>query len=144
MTKQSRGADRDPSGIDGPTSRFQTKTRRRLLLGPALAVIGLLSAPAQALPPDDATSDRAIPGDRYVYPPPPGVAEPVPSGWWRAPAAVFDLLVVRPVMAAGLVAGAGLSLVALPFQAPTSVTDDTVETLADQSLSTFTRPVGEF
>ncbi len=134
MKKRCLAARLDPAASSG---------RMRCLLA-ALAIAGLLSAPAQALPPDELPSDRAIPGDRYVYPPPPGVAEPVPSDRWRAPAAAFDLLVVRPAMAVGLVAGAGLSLVTLPFQAPASITDDTIETLADQTLSTFTRPLGEF
>lgn len=144
MAKRSSTAGRDHSGTDGPTPSFQSKARRMLLPVAALAVAGLLSAPAHALPPEDRTPDSATPSDRYVSPPPPGAAESVPSGWLRAPAAVVDLLVVRPMMAAGLVAGAGLSLVVLPFQAPASITDDTVGALSDQTLSTFTRAPGEF
>ncbi len=144
MSKRSHGPELDPSGVDGATSKPRAKTRRMLRLGTALAVAGLLSAPAQALPPEDVATDSWVPSDRYVYPPPPGVTEPVPSGWFRGPAAVIDALVVRPVMAGGLVIGAGLSLVTLPFQAPVAITDDTVETLSDQAQSTFTRPLGEF
>lgn len=124
--------DRAGSGI--PKPRLRT----------VFAALALFAAPAQALPPEDVTADSETPNDPYVYPSAPGVSEPVPSGWLRGPAAVVDVLVVRPMMTAGLVAGAGLSLVVLPFQAPTAVTDETVETLADQAMSTFTRPAGEF
>lgn len=134
MEKRWCAARRDPAGTGG--------WMLRLLAG--FAAFALFAAPVQALPPEDVTPDSATPSDRYAYPPPPGASEPVPSGWLRVPAAVVDVLVVRPFMAAGLVAGAGLSLVVLPFQAPAAITDDTVETLADQAQSTFTRPLGEF
>lgn len=144
MTRRSSTADRDHSGTGGRMPRPSTRARPTPRLLAALAAFALCAAPAQALPPEDMASDSATPGDRYVYPSAPGVTEPVPSGWLRVPAAVVDVLIVRPMMAAGLVAGAGLSLVVLPFQAPASITDDTAETLADQTMSTFTRPPGQF
>lgn len=134
MEKRCRAARRDSAGTGGRMPRLLA----------AFAVLALFAAPAQALPPEDVTADSATPNDPYAYPSPPGVEDPVPSGWLRVPAAVVDVLVVRPMMAAGLVAGAGLSLVVLPFQAPAAVTDETVETLADQTMSTFARPPGEF
>lgn len=134
MEKRGRAARRDSAGTVSRMLRWLA----------AFAAVALFALPVLALPAEDLTPDGATPSDRYAYPPPSGASEPVPSGWLRVPAAVFDVLVVRPVMAVGLVAGAGLSLVVLPFQAPASITDDTVETLADQTLSTFTRPLGQF
>lgn len=136
------GRDGNP---DGFTRRAPGWFRPALLQLATLAIAGLLTAPAHALPPEElVATDSATPSDPYVYPPVLADETTVPSGWLRAPAAVFDLLVVRPVMAIGVAAGAGLSLVVLPIQAPAAVTDDTVETLADQAKSTFTRPLGTF
>ncbi len=134
MEKRDRAARRDSAGTCGRMPRWLV----------AFAAFALFAVPVHAAPPEHLKPVGATPSDRFAYPPPSGASEPVPSGWLRVPAAVFDVLVVRPVMAAGLVAGAGLSLVVLPFQAPASITDDTVETLADQTLSAFTRPLGEF
>lgn len=125
--------------VEDRVARSRTQARPAFLLVATIAVAGGLAAPARALPPEGVTPD-----DPYVYPAGTEPAESVPSGWLRVPAAAFDLLVVRPVMAGGLAVGAGLSLVALPFQAPAAVTDDTVETLADQTKSTFLRPLGAF
>lgn len=101
------------------------------LLVPALAV----AAPSRALPPED---------QRYEYPSEEVEESPYPVGVWRYPAVAVDALLVRPVMFAGLLGGAALFVVTLPFSAPTRTTDDAVAALTDQAESTFRRPLGEF
>jgi hypothetical protein len=145
MTQRQFAACGEDGSPDGSRRSASGSSRPALLLVAMLAIAGWLATPAHALPPEElAATEPATTSDPYVYPPVLADETTVPPGWLRAPAAVFDLLVVRPVMAVGLVGGAGLSLVVLPIQAPAAVTDETLETLADQAKSTFTRPLGSF
>ncbi len=113
--------------------------RRRLLPWVAIASAALLSAPAQAIAPDGRASEEP-----YAYPAVVEDPEVVPSGWWRAPAAALDLLVIRPVMLGGLAAGAAFFVIVLPVQAAASAADESAAALLDQAKSTFTRPLGRF
>jgi len=113
-------------------------------LAPALAAAlvaaaSLVAAPARAVGPDGET--RREP---YEYPSGPGEPEGYPEGWVRVPAAIADLVVVRPVMAVGLAIGAGLFVASLPVTAPTLTADDAAHALFDQTKSVLTRPLGEF
>lgn len=99
----------------------------------------LLAAPAGAVGPDGQTAREP-----YVYPEGPAEPEPYPRGWVRGPAIAADLLLVRPVMVAGLAGGAALFVATLPFTAPTLTTDDAAHALFDQTLDALARPLGEF
>jgi hypothetical protein len=119
---------------------------------PAVALLGLLAlapvAPAQAEEPgagtEAAVERTAATPEPYAYP---ATAEPsasYPEGFWRVPAAVVDLLLVRPVMAAGLFGGAGLFVATLPVTAATLTTDDAADALVEQAAAVFVRPLGAF
>lgn len=115
---------------------------RRFRFAHALALAAaasLAAAPARAIDPDGDT--RREP---YAYPAGPDSPEGYPDGWVRVPAAIADVLVVRPVMAVGLAIGAGLFVAALPVTVPTLTADDAGHALVDQTKSAFTRPIGEF
>lgn len=121
-------------------SRTRARGPARLALGlGAGAIAMLLAAPAAAVAPDGA-SDR----EPYAYPAPTEVPEAYPRGWVRVPAIAADLLLVRPLLAVGLVAGAGLFVASLPFTGPTLTADDAAHALFDQTLDAATRPLGEF
>jgi hypothetical protein len=99
----------------------------------------LLAAPARAVGPEGETVREP-----YEYPAGPAQADEYPTGWVRVPAAAADLVLVRPVMLAGLAAGAVLFVASLPFTAPTLTTDDAAHALLDQTRSALTRPLGAF
>lgn len=112
--------------------------RSRVALGAAL-LLGLGAAPAHAVSPDGATGREP-----YQYPSGPEEPAAYPAGWVRYPAAAADLVLVRPVMVAGLAAGAVAFVATLPFTAATLTTDDAAHALFDQTLSALARPLGEF
>ena len=92
--------------------------RNRLLSG--LLVLVLIAAPAAAQPGEPVTGDRAT--DMVV-----------------------DLLVVRPLGIAATVAGAVLTVVALPFTIPSgSAAASAHELIVEPAEYTFKRPLGDF
>lgn len=63
----------------------------------------------------------------------------------RGFAAVGDVLVVRPLGAAGTIAGFGLFAVASPFAAMADATDEVFDTLVEEPGEyTFKRDLGDF
>ena len=126
-------------GSDRPPQATPRAARRAPALVLALALATLLAAPAQAIAPDGRTA-----AEPYQYPAGTDESEAYPRGWVRVPAAAADLLVVRPVMLVGLVAGAGLFVATLPFTAPTRTTDDAAHAIFDQTLDALARPLGTF
>lgn len=82
----------------------------------------------------------------YAYPSAAAEVEPstYPAGAGRIPAAAVDLLIVRPQMLAGLVAGAGLFVATLPITAATLRTDEQARALVDQAADLVARPPGDF
>ncbi|HSJ99284.1 MAG TPA: hypothetical protein VLC53_19570 [Myxococcota bacterium] len=111
---------------------------RSLALAAAL-LFALPGAPARAVGPDGETAREP-----YAYPSGPEHTEGYPDGWLRVPAAAADLLLVRPVMVAGLAAGAVLFVASLPFTASTLTTDDAAHALFDQTKAALVRPLGKF
>jgi hypothetical protein len=121
---------------------------RRTPTAPLLAVLaGLaLAAPTRALPPEEEATPAGplLEQPAYDYPDEAFEPEPYPSWPWRAPAAAVDLLLVRPLLTAGLAGGAVLFVGTLPLTAPTRTTDDAFDALAGQARATFARPLGQF
>lgn len=94
--------------------------------------------------PETSPAPSALDQPPYAYPEEVVAPAPYPEPPWRYPAAAVDLLLVRPVMVAGLAGGAALFVGTLPFTAATLTTDDAARALADQARSTFARPLGDF
>jgi hypothetical protein len=111
----------------------------------ACAVLAL--APAVGAEESEPTEQAAVATpspEPYVYPAPAEPPSEYPEGAWHSPAAVVDLLLVRPFMVAGLAGGSVLFVATLPFTAATFTIDDAVDALVEQADSTFRRPLGEF
>jgi hypothetical protein len=119
-----------------------------VLAGPARAETATEEAAAEEglpLPAEEsAPAQSALEQPPYAYPSEPVAPSRYPERAWRYPAAAVDLLLVRPVMAAGLAGSAVLFIGTLPISAATRTTDDAMRALGDQAQSTFTRPLGDF
>ena len=118
---------------------------------PVFSVLAMLAAiavaaPSRALPPEAeaASAPALLDQPPYAYPAEAAEVEPYPERPWSYPAAAVDLLLVRPLMLAGLAGGAVLFVGTLPLTAPTLTTDDAAHALADQARATFVRPLGDF
>ena len=81
----------------------------------------------------------------YVYPvtPQPSIDWFPPDGW-RYPAVAGDVLVVRPLIVAGLIGGGALFVLTLPISAATGTTGDWLHTLRDCADDAFRRPLGAY
>ena len=144
VASRTGGEDRvDCAGRRGGAMRRTTTTASPILTALALLV---LAAPARAVPPEEesAAAPALLDQPPYTYPAEAAEVAPYPERPWHHPAAAVDLLLVRPMMVAGLASGAVLFVGTLPITAATRTTDDAVHALANQARATFSRPLGDF